>query len=170
MILFIFWRITYDRYHFDSIDFTFNNIEFLYSKGLEEKNFVKELYIDEKVSVVLYVITIAITIGLLTVYFILSKGEPYSWLPLVILLVEDWILLFVMCITATTCVYLEDKTLIKKNIFFSKKILLNKETKIIEKTFKRIIKSGGKSISISSRYLSGGIRTFIHKIKIIINE
>ena len=87
-----------------------------------------------------------------------------------ILLVEDWILLFVFCIAATTCVYIEDKTLIKKNIFFSKKILLNKETKIIEKTFKRIIKSGGKSISFSSRYLSGNIRTFVNNIKIIINE
>ena len=145
-------------------------LSFFIVKAWKKKYFVKELYIDEGVSVALYVITIAITIGLLTVYFILSKGEPYSWLPLVILLIEDWILLFAMCITATTCVYLEGKTLIKKNIFFSKKILLNKETKIIEKTFKRIIKSGGKSISFSSRYLSGNIRTFVNNIKIIINE
>ena len=145
-------------------------LSFFIVKAWKKKYFVKELYIDEGVSVGVYVITIAITIGLLTVYFILSKGEPYSWLPLVILLVEDWILLFVMCITATTCVYLEDKTLIKKNIFFSKKILLNKETKIIENAAKRIIKSGGKSISFSSRYLSGNIRTFVNNIKIIINE
>ena len=145
-------------------------LSFFIVKAWKKKYFVKELYIDEKVSVGVYGFTIAFTIGLLTVYFILSKGEPYSWLPLVILLIEDWILLFAMCITATTCVYLEGKTLIKKNIFFSKKILLNKETKIIEKTFKRIIKSGGKSISFSSRYLSGNIRTFVNNIKIIINE
>ena len=145
-------------------------LSFFIVKAWKKKYFVKELYVDEGVSVALYVITIAITIGLLTVYFILSKGEPYSWLPLVILLIEDWILLFAMCITATTCVYLEDKTLIKKNIFFSKKILLDKETKIIEKTFKRIIKSSGKSIYFSSIYLSGGIRIFVNNIKIIINE
>ena len=52
-------------------------LSFFIVKAWKKKYFVKELYIDEKVSVVLYVITIAITIGLLTVYFILSKGEPY---------------------------------------------------------------------------------------------
>ena len=79
----------------------------------KKKYFVKELYIGEGVSVVLYVITIAITIGLLTIYCIVSKGLSYSWLYLVIVLIFDLLLLFVYCITATTFIYLKDKMLIK---------------------------------------------------------
>jgi hypothetical protein len=145
-------------------------LSFFIVKIWKKKYFVKELYIGEGVSVALYVITIAITIGLLTIYCILSKGVAYSWLYLVIVLILDWLLLFAYCIGATTCIYLKDKTLIKKNIINSKQILLNKEIKIIEKIDKRIIKSSEKSISISSRYLTGNINSLMNNVKIIINE
>ena len=42
---------------------------------------------------------------------------------LVIVLILDWLLLFAYCIGATTCIYLKDKTLIKKNIINSKQTL-----------------------------------------------
>lgn len=103
-------------------------------------------------------------------YCISSKGLPYSWLYLVIVLIFDWMLLFVFCIVTTTCIYLKDNTLIKKNIVNSKQITLNKEIKIIEKFDKRIIKSREKSISISSRYLTGNIKNFMNNVKIIINK
>ena len=89
---------------------------------------------------------------------------------LVIALIFDWMLLFVFGIVATTCIYLKDNTLIKKNIVHSKQILLNKEIKIIEKFDKRIIKSTEKSISISSRYLTGNIKNLMNNVKIIINK
>ena len=136
----------------------------------KKKYFVRELYIGEGVSVVLYVITIAITIVLLTIYCISSKGVAYSWLYLMLVLMLDWMLLFVFCIVATTCIYLKDNTLIKKNIVNSKQLLLNKEIKIIEKFDKRIIKSSEKSISISSRYLTGNIKKLMNNVKIIINK
>ena len=136
----------------------------------KKKNFVKELNIGEGVSVALYVITVAITIGLLTIYCILSKGVAYSWLYLVIVLILDWLLLFAYCIGTTTCIYLKDKALIKKNIVNSKQILLDEKTKIIEKIDKRIIKSSGKSISISSRYLTGNINNLMNNVKFIINK
>lgn len=145
-------------------------LSFFIVKVWKKKYFVKELYISQGVSIALYVITIAITIGLLTIYYISSKGFPYSWLYLLIVLMFDCILLFVICIEATTCIYLKDKTLIKKNIINSKQILLNKETKIIEKIDKKIIKSKEKSISISSRYLTGNINNLVNCIKIIINN
>lgn len=145
-------------------------LSFFIVKIWKKKYFVKELYIDEGVSVVLYVITIAITIGLLTAYCILSKGVVNSWLYLAILLILDWLLLFAYCICATTCIYLKDKTLIKKDIINSKQILLNKEIKIIEKIDRRIIKSSEKSISISARYLTGSINSLMYNVKIIINE
>ena len=143
-------------------------LSFFIVKVWKKKNFVKELYISEGVSIAFYVITIAITIGLLTMYCISSKGLPYSWLFLVIVLIFDWMLLFVFCIVTTTCIYLKDNTLIKKNIVNSKQITLNKEIKIIEKFDKRIIKSREKSISISSRYLTGNIKNFMNNVKIII--
>ena len=145
-------------------------LSFFIVKIWKKKYFVKELYIGEGASVALYVITIAITIGLLTIYCILSKGVVYSWLYLVIVLMFDWMLLFVFCVVATTCIYLKDNTLIKKNIVNYKQILLNKEIKIIEKIDKRIIKSSEKSISISSRYLTGNINSLMNNVKVIINE
>ena len=145
-------------------------LSFFIVKVWKKKFFVKELYIGEGVSVALYVITIAITIGLLTIYCISSKGLPYSWLYLLIVLMLDLVLLFVYCINATTCIYLNDKTLIKNNIINSKQIILNKEIKIIEKIDKRIIKSKEKSISISSRYLTGNINNLMNNVKKIIDK
>lgn len=145
-------------------------LSFFIVKVWKKKYFVKELYISEGVSIAFYVITIAITIGLLTMYFVSSKGLPYSWLYLVIVLIFDGVLLFVFCIIATTCIYLKDNTLIKKNIVNSKQILLNNETRIIEKFDIRIIKSREKSISISSRYLTGDIKNLMNNVKMIINK
>lgn len=146
-------------------------ISFFIVKIWKKKYFVKEIYIDEGVSVVFFVITIALTIVALTVYCITTKGLSYSWLYLLMVLIEDLLLLFVYCITATTCIYLKDKMLIKKNIIYSKQILLNNEIKIIEKFDRRIIKSSKKSISITSRGgLTGNIMTLMNNVKIIINN
>ena len=136
---------------------------FFIVKVWKKKYFVKELYISEGVSIVLYVITIAITIGLLTIYCISSKVLPYSWLYLLIVLMFDLVLLFIYCINTTTCIYIKDETLIKKNIINFKQIFLNKEIKIIEKIDKKII-------TISSRYLIGNINNLMDNIKIIINK
>lgn len=144
-------------------------LSLLISNSWKKRHFVKELYIGSGVSIAIYVITAAITIGLLTIYFVVSKELPYSWLYLLIVLLFDWVLLFAFCINFTTCVYLKNKMLYKKNIFITKQILLNKETKIIEKIDLSIIKSNNKSITISARYLTGNIRNFINKIKMIIN-
>lgn len=144
-------------------------LSFFIVKVWKKKYFVKELYISEGASIALYVITIAVTMGLLTIYCVSVKGVAYSWLYLVIVLISDWMLLFVFCIIATTCIYLKDNTLIKKNIVNSKQILLNKEVKIIEKIDKRIIKSTEKSISISSRYLTGNIKKLMNNVKFMIN-
>lgn len=145
-------------------------LSFFIVKIWKKKHFVKELYISKGASIAIYVITIVITIVLLAGYFITTKGLTYSWLYLLIGLLLDLLLLFVFCITATTCIYLKDEMLIKKNIVNSKQILLNKDTTIIEKIDKRIIKCREKSISISARYLSGNINKLISNVKIIINK
>lgn len=131
----------------------------------KKKNFVKELYFDEGVSITNFVITITGTIVLLTVYFFNSQGLSHSYLFLLMLLLYNSLLLFIYCLTATTCIYLKDNVLIKKNIFITKQILLNGETKIIEKFDIKIIKNRRKSISISSRYLTGKMNNLINNIK-----
>lgn len=93
-------------------------LSFLIAIVWKKKHFVKELYIGNGVSIVIYVITIAISIGLLTIYFATSRGLQYSWLYLLILLIFDWILLFVFCVMYTTCVYLKDGKLYKKIFLF----------------------------------------------------
>ena len=143
---------------------------FFIVKIWNRKYFVKELYISEGVSIALYVITIAITIDLLNIYCISSKWLPYSWLYLLIVLILDLMLLFIYCINTTTCIYIKDETLIKKNIINFKQIFLNKEIKTIEKIDEKIIKSSKKSISISSRYLIGNINNLMDNVKIIINK
>ena len=89
---------------------------------------------------------------------------------LLIVLLYDLLLLFVFCLIATTCIFLKGETLVKKNIIITKQILLNRETKIIEKIDKKIVKSNEKSISISSRYLTGDINNLMNNVKIIINK
>lgn len=136
----------------------------------KKKHFVKELYISEGSSITIYIITVAITIGLLIVFFAKCKGLPFGWLYLLIVLLCDLLLLFIFFIDATTCIYLKDKILYKKNIFITKKILLNRETVIVEKIDRRIIKFKNKSISISARYLSGSINNLINNVKKTINK
>ena len=136
----------------------------------KKKHFVKELYISEGSSITIYIITVAITIGLLIAFFAKCKGLPFGWLYLLIVLLCDLLLLFIFLIDATTCIYLKDKILYKKNIFITKKILLNRETVIVEKIDRRIIKFKNKSISISSRYLSGSINNLINNVKNTINK
>jgi hypothetical protein len=129
-----------------------------------KKYFVKEIYISEGATIASSIITIAVTIELLTIYFVTSRVLPYSWLYLLIVLLVDLILLLVYSIDATTCIYLNNEILIYKNIFFSKEVLIDKNTKIIEKIDRRIIKSKKNSISISSRYLTGNINSIINMI------
>ena len=150
--------------------FLFITLSFFIVKVWKKKHFAKELYISEGASIAFFVIIISTTIGLLITYFVNSKEFPYSWLYLLIVLLYDLLLLFVFCLIATTCIFLKGETLVKKNIIITKQILLNRETKIIEKIDKKIVKSNEKSSSISSRYLTGDINNLMNNVKIIINK
>lgn len=143
---------------------------FFIVKDWKKKYFVKELYISEGVSIAFFATIIISTIGLLTMYFMTSNRLSYSWLYLLILLLFDLLFLFVFSISATTCIYLQNEMLVKKNIIITKKILLSGETKIIEKIDKKIVKSKRKSISINPRYLTGSLNNLMSRIKIIINK
>ena len=104
-------------------------LSFLTSWIWKKRHFVKELYISKWVSIVIYVIAMAITIALLTIYFVSSRDLPYSWLYLLIVLLFDWIMLFAFCITFTTCVYLKIKCYIKRIFLLQNKYCLMKKQK-----------------------------------------
>ena len=140
-------------------------LSFFIVKKWKKRHFIKELYIGKAVSIVFYIITIAITIGLITMYFITLKENQYSWLYLLIVLILDLFMMAIYCLISTTCIYLKEDKLIRTNIFYSKKIEINKETTIIDKLDRKIIKSTNGSISINSRYLTGNINYLIYKIK-----
>ncbi|MBR6773872.1 MAG: hypothetical protein IKM16_04310 [Clostridia bacterium] len=143
-------------------------LTFFIVKIWRKKYFVKELYISEGASIVFAVILIVSTIIHLTLYFIATIENSY--LHFLILFLYDILLEFVFSITATTCIYLKDEILVKKNIFITKKILLNRETKIIEKSIKTIVKSPNTSISLRAGHLSGSINNLIYTVKMIINR
>ncbi len=145
-------------------------ISFLVVHIWKKKNYVKELYISSAVSLSFYLITLSSTIGLIVCYYILSKGLQYSWIYLLIVLLFDIIMLLVYCITASLCISLNDNNfLCKKTIFIKKEIIIDNDTKIIEKFDKIIIKSQNKSIILGLRYLSGNVNNVRYKIKQIIN-
>ena len=143
---------------------------FFVVKIWKKRNYVKEIYIDEGVSIIFYVMAIISTITLLIIYFMDSKELTHIYKLLLIILLMDFVLLFAFCFTATFCIYLKDGLLIQKSIINSKKILLNNDTKIIEKFDRTIIKSKRKSISINIRYLIGNTNNLINNVKLIINK
>lgn len=135
----------------------------------KKKHFVKEIYIEKAVSILFYLLTVAITIGLIIAYFVTTQENLKSWLFLVILLCMDILMLLVYAYTATACIYLKDNVLVKKNIFITKQITITKETTIKEKFDRRIIQSQNKKISINSRGFIGNILTLVGRIKSIID-
>lgn len=77
-----------------------------------KKNLIKELYISGTISIVLFVINHTITIGLIVIYFVASRGFQY-W----IVLSFNLFMLLIYSLVATTCIFLQEDNLIKKNIF-----------------------------------------------------
>lgn len=135
----------------------------------KKKNFVKEVYIEQRASIVFYAITVAITIGLTIAYFLTAKGNLDGWKYWVTALAVDIVLLVPYAHISTACIYLEDNVLVKRNIFFKKQIKLDRESIYKETGYRRIVQSQNKKISIWLRYDKGNLFTLIGKIKEIIN-
>ena len=74
---------------------------FFVVKIWKKRNYVKEIYIDEGVSIIFYVMAIISTITLLIIYFMYSKELTHIYKLLLIILLMDFVLLFAFCFTAT---------------------------------------------------------------------
>ena len=136
----------------------------------KKKNFVKELYIEKGASIVFYFIAIAA--ALLPLIFYLIQSYEYPWNAKCALLLLITVMLLMFMYDSTNCIYLQENMLYHKNIFRSKQILIDDQTRIIEKRSadKIIIESGKSSISIPLRGLTGDLNTLVYKIKTIIDQ
>ena len=143
---------------------------FFIVKTWRKRYYVKELYVDQSMSYVLF--PIMLWIIMLTGYIVGSKGWTDS--ERVRYLLIDFLLLLIplstFLIFATTCVYLKDNMIIYRNIFRIKRLLIDKDTKIIRKMTIAIIKSKRKLIILDYQIIDGPVRTFLNKIETIINE
>lgn len=136
----------------------------------KKRNFVKELYVEPFVSAAYFAIAFVFSVGIIIAYLIYQQTSTLHWSGLFLVLVSDLPLMGAYAITATTCVYLDGNTLVKKSIFYTKRILIDKNTKIVEKIDRRIIQSEKNTISIEAKGLTGKMNTLIYRIKQIIGD
>lgn len=136
----------------------------------KKRNFVKELYVEPLASAVLFAIAFVFSGGIIIVYLISQQTSALHWSGLFVILINDLVLMGAYVITATDCVYLNDNKLIRKNIFYTKKIVVNRKTQIIYKMDRIIVKSEETVIVIGLRRLKGRTDLLIYKIEQIINQ
>lgn len=145
-------------------------LNFLFAYFWRKKYFVKEVYFEKKVPIILCIITVVCTVVMLVSFFLGSKDDVSLETFVLIVFVVDLPLLISFNITFTTCIYLQHSALIYTNLFCTKKIVIDTNVNIIEKTDKMTIKSEKCSISISYRHLCGNIKELIYKINLILNR
>ena len=141
---------------------------FLFVNVWKKRNFVKELYVEPFVRI--FCDIVRVFRGYYNCLFCFSTNFNSPLVGFILVLVSDLPLMGAYAITATTCVYLDGNTLVKKSIFYTKRILIDKNTKIVEKIDRRIIQSEKNTISIEAKDLTGKMNTLIYRIKQIIGD
>lgn len=136
----------------------------------KKRNFVKELYVDPLASAVLFAIAFVFSVGIIIAYLISQQTSAPHWSGLFVILITDLVLMGAYVITATDCVYLNDNVLIRKNIFCTKKIVVNRKTQIIHTMLRIIVKDEKTAIIIGLRRYMGRMDLLIYRIEQIIND
>ena len=136
----------------------------------KKTNFVKMVYVEEGVSIILYIIPAFFTGLMLILYFLKSDSVYNSWVLWTVLLLFDIIMLLVFCFNATNCIYLEKNVLYQKNLFQTKHIKLTNNISIVEKIDRVIVRCDKANISINFRHLAGDTIAVLSGIKAIIDK
>ncbi|MBQ9125512.1 MAG: hypothetical protein IJY13_02510 [Clostridia bacterium] len=136
----------------------------------KKRNFVKELYVDPLASAVLFAIAFVFSVGIIIAYLISQQTSALHWSGLFAILIADLVSMGAYAITATDCVYLNDNVLIRKNIFCTKKIVVNRKTQIIHTMLRIIVKDEKTAIVIGLRRYMGRIILLKYRIEQIIND
>ena len=136
----------------------------------KKRNFVKELYVEPLAFALLFAIAFVFSAGIILVYLISQQTSALHWSGLFAILITDLVLMGAYVITATDCVYLNDNVLIRKNIFCTKKIVVDRKTQIIHTMDRIIVKDEKTAIIIGLRRYMGRMDLLIYRIEQIIND
>ena len=136
----------------------------------KKRNFVKELYVEPLASALLFAIAFVFSVGIIIAYLISQQTSALHWSGLFAILIADLVSMGAYAITATDCVYLNDNVLIRKNIFCTKKIVVNRKTQIIHTMDRIMVKSEETAIVIGLRYMIGHTSNLIYTINLIIKD
>lgn len=136
----------------------------------KKRNFVKEIYVEPLASALLFAIAFVFSVGIIIAYLISQQTSALHWSGLFAILIADLVSMGAYAITATDCVYLNDNVLIRKNIFCTKKIVVNRKTQIIHTMDRIMVKSEETAIVIGLRYMIGHTNNLIYKINFIIKD
>lgn len=131
----------------------------------KKTNFVKMVYVEEGVSILLYTIAVFGTGIIFLLYFFKSSEVSNSWLLWGILLFFDIVMLGIFDLEATTCIYLDENVLYQKSIFLTKHIKITGRISITEKFDRLIVRDGNTKITINFRKLSGDTLAVVNRIK-----
>ena len=136
----------------------------------KKRNFVKELYVEPLASAIFFAIAFVFSVGIIIAYLISQQTSAFHWSDFFAILIEDLVLMGVYAITATDCVYLNDNVLIKKNIFCTKKIVVDRKTQIIHTMDRIIVKDEKTAIIIGLKGYMGRVIHLKYRIEQIIND
>lgn len=145
------------------------SITLLIVKLWKKKYFKKELYCDEKVGIILLFSDALILLTPFLVFLGIFDGFTGPVLVIIVLITNAF-LLPMYVYNSTTCIYLEEDYLCKRNLVIFKKIQINKNTIIRRSWFKCVISTDKKKIIIPDpRNLEGPYIMFLYRINEIIN-
>ncbi len=135
----------------------------------KKKHFVKELYVDKSITFLfVYVFILLIEI---VPYLIFFRHQHFVYIYALLAASMDLALLFLCISSITTCVYLENTSLIYQNLFVKKEIDLTGDDVILkEKTDRKVILSKRCRITVSVKHLSGNINWLFYQIQAIVND
>ncbi len=132
----------------------------------KKHNFVaRDLRRDERVSRVFYIFTFALISAITSLPYLFNNGvfEPNDIKAVFIPLIS---MLSLHLGISTTCIYLDGNTIVYKNFYRTKRIIICPETEIEVKHTVVFIGKKDEFIKIDGRHFNG-TRGFVYRVKII---
>lgn len=140
----------------------------------KKKHYGKGLYLRVLNAIVPYILATLCTIYYDIMWFCKARDNPESTIVLWFVLAIELVLLYVYIDSSTSCIYLEDGILYKRNLFWCRSLQIDKETEIGGKSLIIwVIKNRNQEITIPIKKYDDGnvsVRKLMHIITEIRDE